>query len=194
VRDFASESEKGETKVRNRIAVLFLLVLGFCGYAEAQVPTPAINTFSTTLSAVNLPGSNGGTMAGTLAGFNYQVTPDFALKQTNLISSGATTNGFFGGGDYTLPSLSKKLNNASASTNGYDFQFQLTGSVGALRATQPSGAMTQSWAALFGGRVNYAMKGSKTFSIAVEVQDLYAASGLPHKNNLLVALGPAIHF
>lgn len=178
-----------------KLALVFaLLVLATTLSAQTPTPTPAIDTFSTTLSAVNLPGSAGGTMAGTLAGFNYKVTPDFALKQTNLISSGALTNGFYGGGDYTLSFLSRKLNNMSPTTNGYDFQFQLTGSVGALRVSQPTGTVIQSWSALFGGRVNYAMKGSRTFSLALEVQDLYASKGLPHKNNLLVALGPAIHF
>lgn len=177
-----------------RLSFVLLLLLGCAAVSRGQTPTPAVSTFSTTLSAVNLPGSNGSTLAGSLAGFSYRVTPDFALTQTNLISSGAQTNGFFGGGDYTLSFLSKKLNNMSPTTNGYDFQFQLAGSAGALRVTQPTGAVAQHWGALFGGRVNYAIKGSKTFSLGVEVQDLYAGGGLPHRNNLLVALGPAIHF
>lgn len=180
-------------KKLNLLFVVFGFFL-FAGVASAQTPTPAVDTFSTTLSAVNLPGSNGSTLAGTLAGFTYKVTPDFALKQTNLLSSGAATNGFYGGGDYTLPFLSKKLNNMSPTTNGYDFQFQITGSVGVLRVTMPTGQVNQHWSAMFGGRVNYAIKGSKTFSLGLEVQDLYASRDLPKKNNLLIALGPSIHF
>jgi hypothetical protein len=177
-----------------RIMLAVAIFLGLAVSGLAQTPTPAINTWSTTLSAVNLPGAGGSTLAGSLAGLQYQLTPNFALKQTNLISSSATTNGFFGGGDYTLSALSKKLNNISPSTNGYDFQFQITVSAGALRVTQPSSSVVQSWAALFGGRVNYAMKGSSKFSLALEVQDLYGSNGLPHKNNLLIALGPTVHF
>jgi len=169
------------------LTLLWLFV--FCGVASGQV-----STFSTTLSAVNLPGSGGSTMAGTIAGLNLKITENFALRQTSLISSGAATNGFFGGGNYTLPVLSKKLNDISPNLNGYDFQFQVTGSVGALRVSDATGNVHSNWAALFGGRVNYAIKGSKTYGLAVEIQDLYASRALPHKNNLLVALGPTIRF
>lgn len=170
------------------LRLLFSLLL-FAGTAAAQSTT----SFTTTLSAVSLPGSGGQTMAGSLAGLDLAVTPNFSLRQTTLVSSGAQTNGYFGGGAYTLAPLSKKLNNASPNLNGFDFQFQIDAGAGELRVSDAKGAVHTSWAGLFGGTVSYKIKGSNTWSLGVKIEDLFASS-LPHKNNLLIALGPSIHF
>lgn len=155
---------------------------------EPAVPTPQVGNFSVTANAVSLPGSNSSTLAGTLAGINLKITPNFNVEQVNFITSAAQTNAFLAGGSYTLTALSKKLNNASENLAGYDFKFSLHGDVGEIRAAQVG------LAALFGAQVDYAIKGSQTYSLAVRVDDLFANKGLPHKNNLVVAVGPTIHF
>jgi hypothetical protein len=160
----------------------------------AQTPTPGVGSFSITANAISLPGSNGSTLAGTLAGVNLKITPNFFVEQTNFISSSAQTNAFLAGGNYTLPFLSKKLNNASPNLSGYDFRFSIHGDVGAARISNSTGNVAQGLGALFGGQVDYAIHGSQMFSLAVRVDDFFVNKGLPHKNNLVIAVGPTIHF
>jgi hypothetical protein len=171
-----------------RVMFAFITMLLFVGAAAAQTPTPQLDSFSITANAVSVPGSNGTTLAGTLAGVSLKITPNFNLEQVNFMTSRAQTNIYLGGGSYTFGNMSKKLNNASPNLSGYDFRFSLHGDVGEIRA----GAV--STAALFGGQLDYAIKGSKTYSLGVRVDDLFTNKGLPHKNNLVVAVGPTIHF
>jgi hypothetical protein len=175
-----------------RIAIAFMLFLGsaFSALAQAQpAPTPQVSSFSVTANAVSLPGTNNSTLAGSLLGASLKITPNFNLEQANFITSGAQTNVFLGGGSYTFNRASKALNNVSPTMNGYDFRFSIHGYGGEARINGNAQA-----AAMFGGQVDYAIKGSSTYSMAVRVDDLFVPKGLPHKNNLVVAVGPSIHF
>jgi hypothetical protein len=176
------------TKFRFAIALALGLALAGVSFGQA----PAIQPFSFTSSAVSLPGASS-SLAGAETGATLQVTTNFAIRQTDFISSAATTNGYFGGVDYTIAPFSKWLNNISPTLNGYNFQLQVTGSAGISRITQANGSVVQHYASLFGGRLNYAIKGSSTYALVGEVQDLNSP-GFPHRNNLVISLGPTIRF
>jgi len=53
------------------------------------------------------------------------------VENLNIIST--SFNYFSGGAKYFLPGISKALNNASPTLNGFAFQFYLTGTVGAVK-------------------------------------------------------------
>lgn len=176
----------------------FVFFLCSAGLSFAQTPAPEptpspVSTFAISTSAISLPGHNE-TLAGAETGVVLQVTPNVALRQTNFLSSGAQVNGYFGGVDYTIAKFSKFIDNKSPYLAGYNFKLQVTASAGASRIANPTtNDVIQHWAFLAGGRLSYAPKGSQTFSLAIEVQDLNTP-GLAKRNNLVVALGPSLHF
>lgn len=172
-----------------------LILLTFClpGYAQ-NTPAPSVDSWTITAGAVNIPGSNNTTLPGTLAGLRLAVTPDFSVEQVNFISSAAQTNAFMGGGNYVVQPFSKWLNNLSPNLSGYDFRLSLFGDAGAARISQPSGVLVNAVAGLVGGQLDYAVHGSKSWSLGIRVGDFIAGKGLPHRNNLVVAINPAFHF
>ncbi len=117
------------------------------------------------------------------------------IESVNLVSSSATTNAYMAGysDGHIGPLLSKALNNASPWLNGYNFRVRLHADVGSARITDATGNVRQHFSGLFGGQFDYAIKGSPTWSLAARVDDLFT-KGLPHHNNLVIALGPVIHF
>ena len=85
---------------------LFLFVFfGMVFQVAAQTPS-ASQTWTLTAQPIALPGG-GQTVAGTEAGMEFQVTPNFYLRDTNLVT--ANVQGFYGGIRYTLPILATKL-------------------------------------------------------------------------------------
>lgn len=179
--------------MRKLLAILGLLA-GLAVPSFAQTAASPVSTWTVTANAVALPGSGNTTLAGTLAGVHLAVTPNFSLEQTDFMTSSAQTNAFLGGATYNIAALSKALNNISPNLNGLQFSFSIHGDIGEARIAQPSGSTSVSVAGLVGGEVDYAIAGSKMFSLGVRVDDFYVRSGLPHGNNLVVALGPSIHF
>lgn len=184
--------------MRNFIGILeaLLLLLAVPAFGQAPTPTPvsALDSFTVTASAMSIPGSGKSTLAGTFAGVSLKITPNFQLEQVNFISSAAQTNSFMAGGNYDLNFLSKKLNDISPNLSGYDFRFSVHGDVGYARIVQPSGNLASGPSALFGGQADYAIHGSSRYSLGVRIDDFFVNSGLPSKNNLVVAVGPTIHF
>lgn len=172
--------------------VLFPLLA--LGQTTPPVPAPTVNTWSITANAVSLPGANKTTLPGTLAGMDLKVTPNFNMGTVTFLTSSAQTNVYMAGGSYTLAGLSKKLNNVSPTLAGYNFRFSVHGYAGESRVTQTNGALLVGAAGMFGGEVDYAPGGNTTVSLGVRVDDLIASQGLPKRNNLVVAFGPAIHF
>lgn len=68
------------------VALSLLLSIGVFGQSTTpSAPVPATSTFTVTANAVTLPG-NTQTLAGTLAGMNLRITPNFNLHQINLLS------------------------------------------------------------------------------------------------------------
>ena len=178
------------------LGLLFCLAVLFVSPgAFGQTPAPATEPVSITAGGVSLPGINGQTLAGTLAGMQVNITPNVGIESVNFISSSATTNAYMAGySDGHLGNLlSKTLNNASPWLNGYNFRLRLHADVGAARISDATGNVSQHFSALLGGQFDYAIKGSSTYGLAVRVDDLFT-KGLPRHNNLVVALGPVIHF
>lgn len=181
-----------------KYVITSLLYFCFLSVVAAQEttppPAPTVGTFSVAANAIALPGKNNSTLAAAMTGVTLQVTPNFNLRQTNFVSSGAETNAYFGGFDYTIPKFSKWLNDISPNLNGYDFKLQATASVGASRIANPTtNDVIQHYAFLVGGRLQYAIKGSSTYSLVLELDD-FNSPGLAKRNNLVVAAGPVIHF
>jgi hypothetical protein len=170
---------------------LFCMFLGVMAFAQTPAqPQVSVNAFSITAAPITLPGNAGSTLGGALTGVTLGVTNSFALRQTNFVSTDASVKGYFGGIDYVIPKFSTWLNNISPNLNGFDWKLEATGSVG---ASQISGNANSHWAFLAGGRLSYAIAGSSTYSLAVEIQD-FNTPGLAHRNNLIVSVGPRITF
>ena len=142
---------------------VLLLLLPFAAVAQTPAPT---TTFNLTASAIALPG-NHTTVAGTVVGGTFAITPNFSLRDDNLIVPAANLDGFFGGIEYNLPRLSTSLNNISPNLNGNSFQFYLTGSFGVDRITPSTGAVIQHYAALAGGGVRYDPTSTGHFTVSL---------------------------
>lgn len=171
--------------MKNRIIAVFLwLGLFFClgGVAEAQTPPAPSNSFALNAYAVALPGGKG-TVAGTLAVPTWNITPSFALRETTLIASGSSLEGYFGGFNYQLPSFSKALNNASPYLNGNQFRFYVTGSAGVDHING-----NQHYAFLGGGGVLYDPLGNGKFTVTL-VEAQYAKLPGYANNTAIVAFG-----
>lgn len=169
-------------------AVICLLVL--CLTASAQAPPPATQTFSLSAQAIALPGGHQ-TVAGMDAGVTFTPTPNLDLRDDNIVATGSSFTGFFGGINYRLPVLSTKLNNVSPNLNGARFQFYLTASAGVDRIT--SGATpVQHYAFLAGGGVNYDLTGSGSWTLGIEAR--YAKLPGFANNTAIVAVNPTFHF
>lgn len=168
------------------LALLALLLMAVT--CSAQTPTVSVNPFSVTAAPIALPGNAGSTIGGALTGVTLGITSNFALRQTNFVSTDASIRGYFGGVDYVIPKFSSWLNNISPNLNGLNFRLEATGSAG---ATQIVGSTNSHVGFLFGGRLTYSVAGSKTYALALEIQDLNTP-GLPHRNNLVVSVGPTL--
>lgn len=156
---------------RKAIPTAIAAVLLFAGLAAAQTITPAPTepsapasastsqasapptnqgSFSLSAQAVALPGG-GQTVAATDVGFTKAITPNFSLRDDNIL---APSNGvqFYGGGaNYFLPTsfISKTLLDPSS------LQPYVTASIGVDRIVPASGPSQQHIALLIGGGLNY---------------------------------------
>lgn len=169
-----------------RIIVLALAVLAVSLTAWGQT-----QTFSLTAQPIALPGG-GQTFMGTLAGISFSPTPNFSLRNTNLVANSGNFTSFFGGMEYRLPILSTKLNNVSPNLNGMRFQFYLTGSAGIDRVVDAAGNVRQHYSFLGGGGVRYDLTNSGSWTLGGEVQ-WAKLPGLAN-NTAIVSFGPAWHF
>jgi len=174
------------------IALAFLcLALTLAGFAQTTPPAaPAPSAFPSTnfsviLTPTQLPGGKS-SVTGTMNGASITVTPNLDVENLNVIST--SFNYFSGGAKYFFPSLSKALNNASPTLNGYNFQFYLTGTLGSVRVL--GGPQGGHWGETIGGGINYALNGS--VGLGVEAQ--YAKLPGYANNTYLVAFGPNFHF
>jgi hypothetical protein len=174
------------------LAVL-CLALSLAGFAQTSLPAaPApqpsafpSTTFSVTLTPTTLPGTKS-SVTGTMNGASISVTPNLDVENLNIIST--SFNYFSGGAKYFLPGISKALNNASPTLNGFAFQFYLTGTVGAVKVL--GGPTGGHWGETIGGGINYAMNGN--VGLGVEAQ--YAKLPGYANNTYLIAFGPNFHF
>ncbi len=120
--------------------------------STSQTTAPPTNqgSFSLNAQAVALPGG-GQTVAATDVGFTKSITPNFSLRDDNIL---APSNGmqFYGGGaNYFLPTsfLSKTLLDPKS------LQPYATASIGIDRIVPASGPSQQHIALLIGGGLNY---------------------------------------
>jgi len=152
----------------------------------------ATSTFSITSQAVALPGGKQ-TVAANITGGTFSITPNFALRNDNIIPGASVLSGYFGGAQYTIPDLSAKLQNLSPFLNGNNFQFYVTASAGVDRIAMPTGDTKQHYAFLGGGGVNYAPNGNRVFSVNLfEVR--YAKLPGYANNTVIVSTGVKLNF
>lgn len=170
-----------------RIARWFIgaLIVFFLSSAGAQ----AQQTFSLTAQPLMIPGSKTGgqTLAAAITGITLTVTPNFDLRNDDIITSDGNLQGYFGGFTYRLPALSKGLNNKSSTLNGYNFQFYLTASAGENYVSNRSHV-----GFLAGGGLNYKVTSGGAWTFGVEVR--YAKLPGYHNNTAIVSVGPTLHF
>lgn len=166
--------------------ILGLALLFWLGVASASAQT---QTFSLTTQAVAIPGSETGqqTLAAAVTGIAMTITPNFDLRQDDVITSDGHLQGYFGGFTYRLPVLQRKLNNMSPTLNGYNFQFYLTASAGQDRVGKDT-----HYAFLAGGGLNYKMGKSGTWTFGCEVR--WAKLPGYRNSTALVSVGPTLHF
>lgn len=173
--------------MKNRIIAALLFCLGFALAGRAQAPPPT-KTFSVISQAIALPGGKQ-TVAANITGGLFSITPNFSLRSDNVIATGNGFTANFGGIQYNLPVLSRKLNDMSPNLSGSDFRFYVTASAGVDRpATGGS-----HYAFLAGGGVDYAPAHNRVFSVnLVEVR----WAKLPGYNNstAIVASGIKLSF
>lgn len=153
------------------IVVLFSCFV-LCLAAQAQDVPPAVapsSTFSLSAQAIALPG-NHQTVAGTIMGAKFNLTPKLALRSDNLLVPASDLQGYYGGFDYVLPAISNKIQNTSSTLDGNHLQIYLTASAGINRIVPAIGATQQHYSFLAGGGLRYDPLGSKNFSINVEVR------------------------
>ena len=169
-----------------REILISVIVFALSPLAALSQEKPPVQTFSFTAETVALPGG-GKTVAGTVAGVTLRATANFSLRQDNILANGSDFHGYFGGFNYDLPVLGKKLDNASPNLNGARFHFYLTASAGAGQV-----ARKQHYAFLAGGGVYYDLTNSGTWTFGGEAR--YAKLPGLANNTAIVTAGPALHF
>jgi len=175
-----------------------LFLLGMAGGlpAGAQTTSTAASyqTFSLTGQAIALPG-NHQTVAASVSGLTFTPTPNFDLREDNVLVPGTNLMGFFGGFNYRLPAISTALNNVSPTLNGYSFQFYLTGSAGVDRISPPAGSslpVAQHYAFLAGIGFNYKLSKGGAWTFGGEAR--YAKLPGYANNTAIIGVGPTLHF
>ena len=140
------------------IAIVFALM---CAAAAQNAPLPT-QTFSFQGAPISLPGYNG-TFVGTDAGMNFWATPNFALSETNIVSSDAKFKFFAGGAATQFPYLSKWLNDRTT-YSGFRVIFGLRGYVGSAQSAQGDhiGAMIQ-------GTINYSLDSGGHYQLGANI-------------------------
>jgi hypothetical protein len=118
--------------------------------STTSVPPTNQGSFSLTAQAAALPGG-GQTVAATDVGFTKAITPNFSLRDDNILAPSNAMQFYGGGGTYFLPTsfLSKTLLNPSS------LQPYVTASIGVDRIVPASGPSGQHIAMLVGGGLNY---------------------------------------
>ncbi|MGH9687744.1 MAG: hypothetical protein ACRD5K_11700 [Candidatus Acidiferrales bacterium] len=116
----------------------------------ASAPPTNQGSFSLTAQAVALPGG-GQTVAATDLGFTKAITPNFSLRDDNILAPSNGMQFYGGGGNYFLPTafLSKTLLDPKS------LQPYVTASIGVDRIVPARGPSQQHIAFLFGGGLNY---------------------------------------
>jgi hypothetical protein len=169
--------------------VLTLVFFGLSLLKAQDVPVISpTKTFSLTAQAVALPG-NKQTVAATIIGGTFQISEYFALRQENILAQAGNMTGYYGGFQYALRSLSKKLNAVSLFDANH-IQFYVTASAGVDRV--PRGNVdVQHYSFLAGGGANYDPSGKGVFSVNLfELRYMKA----PGYNNNTAVLSTGVKF
>lgn len=175
--------------MKNRLIIAVALFLGLSSLAVAQTPAVApTSTFSASASAIALPGG-GQTVAGTIVGALFAVSPNLALRSDNMLVPAANLQGYYGGFNYTLPSITNKIQNVSSTIDGNHLQVYLTASAG-IDHFSVSGA--QHYSFLAGGGLRYDPLGNKNFSVNCEVR--WAKLPGYANSTAIVSLSPTLRF
>jgi hypothetical protein len=118
--------------------------------STASAPPTNQGSFSLSAQAVALPGG-GQTVAATDVGFTKAITPNFSLRDDNILAPSNGMQFYGGGGTYFLPTsiISKTLLDPSS------LQPYVTASIGVDRIVPASGPSEQHIAFLMGGGLNY---------------------------------------
>ena len=182
-----------------RLTSLVLAIAALAiGVAAQTTPAPAptnpfANTFNLTVTPIVLPG-NQQTVAGAMIGGTFNLTPNVALRETNLLAPGNNFSGYYGGVNYNIPKLANAINNASTTINGFNLMPYVTASAGVGRVTPSSGPTQSHYSAMGGAGLAYAPAGSKTFQLSlIEVQGL-RAPGLHSGWTVVVSSGVKLSF
>lgn len=163
---------------RSRLLTALLLLFASFSFGQSALPAtpapvtvPATQSFSFTANALALPGHSQ-TVAAAVVGGTFAITDKFSLRQDNIIANSNAMNGYYGGFQYELPQLSKKLNNVSI-FDASQFHFYVTASAGVDHV-----GSAQHYSFLAGGGVNY---GSGKLSYNLAELRLLIAPGFANK-------------
>ena len=174
-----------------KLFVFLFVIFGFAFQVAAQTPAPAPSasqTWTLTGMPIILPG-NQSTLVAAEAGVEFQVTPNFYFRDTNLVAANA--QGYYGGIKYTLPAFSTMIGNVSPAISATRLQLYITASAGIDHIT--TGAVAKAhYSFLAGGGFNYDVTGSGRWTLGAEVQ--YAKLPGLANNTAIVSFGPALHF
>lgn len=178
----------------NKLLSALLLFCALALPAVAQDTPPAVapsSTFSLSAQAIALPG-NHQTVAGTIMGAKFNLSPNLALRSDNLLVPASDLQGYYGGFDYVLPSISNKIQNTSSTLDGNHLQVYLTASAGINRIVPAVGTSQQHYSFLAGGGLRYDPLGSKNFSVNVEVR--WAKLPGYANSTVIVSASPTLRF
>jgi hypothetical protein len=173
-------------KAFHAVAVAAVLLLSSACFAQDPVTIAPTRTFSFSASAVALP-SGKTTVAATVLGGTFAVTDKLSLRQTNILAQAGDMTGYYGGFEYVLPSLSKKLNAVSVFDASH-IQFYVTGSAGVDRVSSHGSDTYQHYSFLAGGGARYDPTGSGKFTVQLAEIQYLKAPGYAN-NTAIVASG-----
>lgn len=170
------------------VMILFVLAIG-CFAQNAPIPT---KTFSFNAAPISLPGGRG-TFVGTDAGVEFNPTQNFALAETNVVSSDAKLSFYGGGAEYNFAVLSKYINNHTPIISGFRFRIGARAFLGAARVKDAAGNVAQHYGAIAQGTFKYSLDAGGTWQMGANIGAArfpeYARGWIP-----VVELGPSFHF
>jgi hypothetical protein len=172
-----------------KFAFVFVLVSAVAFGQNAPIPT---KTFSFNANAISLPGDRG-TFVGTDAGLEFTPTQNFALGETNILSSDGRVNFFGGGAAYSFPILSKYINDKTPTISGFRFRLGLRAFVGVDRVKDATGSVAQHWGEVAQATFAYSLNSGGTWNMGANV-GVARFPGYAKGVTPIVELGPAFRF
>lgn len=175
--------------MRNFCLLVAIISLALCAFAQnSPIPT---HTFNLNASPISLPGDKG-TFVGTDAGIAISFSQNFALAQTNIMSSTGKLAFFGGGAEYSAPVLSRWINDHSQ-LSGFRLRLGVRAFAGVARVKNDLGTVAQHWGGMAQGTFAYSFDSGAHYQFGANVGMArfpgYAKGWTP-----VVEVGPQFHF